>query len=431
MIRPDDIIAAVGGKVFAGTDHAYYQPGRIEDRTQPIFTRGTPAWVRYGRARWAESCPSHPRWGRRASELNGEAREELVLILEDEVTQIVAETNNISTGSTAWTFVNAEATTGVALPSPFDGFPDVNPITKVTGDIVNGFYQTIVSTGLTALQMIGRNYNHTLDDEGSFGLVDQGGSGPSYRLRVNFRSGEVTRIATANVGWRESGSEYLGDGWWRYWMSADISAYTGTPRLEVRLERTSTNTAGSGFYPAYVGAEVGAFVHSALPSTSSTGATKAAESIRIPGIVGAGAGALTYYQESIAIDAPGDGSKPQLVGTGEYFGVVTGWTDGPQTFVGGAVYQRGGRLVFVGSTSPTVRPRDLKEEVASISTDGFLTYEISVNRGPIYRVRSTDAILPVFQRGQAKLDLESDQETVVAILARGSHSLEAFRGVYP
>jgi len=435
MIRPDEVVAAIGGKVMEKQGHPFFQGGRVSQGTAGEFSRAGSAWVRYGLEQYAVVSSGFPRWGRYDGIPRlGEDRKNLVFVLEDEVTQLVGETNNPGS-TTSWTLVGCEvSTTSPALPSPFSGFSDLFPIVKTDGQTNRGFYQLISASSFCGIQMIGRNFNQALGQEGSFSLVDQGGSGFTYRLRLNFLTGETQRVSSGNSGWRESGSENLGNGWWRYWLSADLSGYTGTPRLEVRLERTSSTTVGIGFYPAYVGAEASRFIHQPLPSTElSTAAsvvTKPAETYRLSGIRGASAGPLSLYTKAVTLDRPGEGAAPTLSTSGEFFALAKGWEDGARKYVGGAVFQQDGRIITAASTAPVVAPRDIKEEVARVSTGGFLTYEVSVNGGKVYRVTSTDAIPPTRKVALPRFDLAGDQENVVAILARGNHRLEAFRGFF-
>lgn len=76
------------------------------------------------------------------------------------------------------------------------------------------------------------------DDETALAIADQGGTQGEHRITCELLSG-ATSVDTGSV--TTHGSHIGGDGWRRFWIVKDISAFTGDPRMKIYVNRQATN----------------------------------------------------------------------------------------------------------------------------------------------------------------------------------------------
>ena len=437
MIRPDEILLAAGGRIMDRLGGPVLQSGRVERVTNSTFSRASVAWARVQRNKWLEVPAGVPRW-----EYDEGGRLALTLESTNAPANLLLDSANITDASASWTATSTETTftgAGVSMlqgktprlfllngsttaPSVYQdialdaGWASLSAIVEESG-FSTGFGMRLTNLGSTAVVC-----DAALAWDGTLTVTrsTEGGASTDFPLR--------SRVE--NLGYGPNGGRA-----YRATVSAPLAA-SGTIRsalFGVGLSATpSTSVRGTYLHHAQLTQQQGGGARVMVNPGSTTTVTRSPESFTIPKVNAAG-GAMTIYNESRALAQPGVGGMPTL-STDSVTGrlaLAKGWTStGGKVYVGGAVYQRGARIVVVGSTGPAYNPGARIEEVVSISSGGVLSYEVAVEGGAVYKASSTERYVPSPRASIPKYILDSDQQVLVSVIARGAHSLEEFRSLF-
>lgn len=443
MIRPDEIVTAVGGKVMEGSGVAYLQNARIGQDGLSTFTRASAAWVRSQRAKWTQVPSGTPRYG----VVNVDGTYRLGLTLESSggngfrFSSVISSTAATSTGDAVWvgasSLSTADTIVSTGVVSMLEGQSawlfrsgggssehglyqdEPGPSTQWVG--MSAIVERLDSTGF-AMRLAGSTtgvaiVDGALDWDGNFVATLSSGAStvaPAY--------GHVVGLGTGPNGGRA----------YRVTMSAQL----GTPGQNLRATIFPVGTAAStrATYLHHVQFSSLPGQREVMVRPSTAAALRAGETLKVPAVNLAG-GPMTLYQENILYGRAGAGAGPPVTSTNPdavFLALAKGWeSTGGSKFVGGGIYNRKGESVSVGSTGEGLPAGARVEQLVSISSAGLLTHQVRVNGGKVYTSRSTDTLTPEQQSTIPSYTFAKDQVLLVNVLARGVHQLDDFRSLFP
>lgn len=440
MIRPDEIVTAVGGRVMEGAGVEYLQNARIGQDNPSSFVRGGPAWTRQQRDRWVQVSSQQPRYG--LVRVKGELR--LALTLESSggnalrFSSVISSTVASSTGAAIWVKTSTADVISTGAASMLQG-QNAFTFRNGGGSTGHGIYQdmttptsrwAVLSAMVEELDSTGFSMrlegstsgtqvmNGQLGWDGTFTAT--GSTGASTLAPVY---GQVERLGLGPNGGRA----------YRVTMGARLESLANMDlRATLFPAGTVASTRATYLHHAQFTDKPGGREVMVRPSTAA--AIRPGERLRLLGVNMPG-GAMTMYQETIAYDRPGGGAQPVALSSDAsaiFFAIARGWesTDG-KNYVGGAIYNRDGTAVVVGSTQGTYQPGQRLEQLARLSTDGILTYQVRVDGGPVYTAVSTGSLVPEHPARVPSYAFEHDQVLLLNVLARGAHKLDDFRALFP
>lgn len=429
MIRPDEILTAVGGKLMESIGVDRLQNGRVGQDQLSSFTRSTKAWARVKRNLWAQVSTNAPRY--ELVTLRGQLR--LALTIESSGLNAFRFSDAISpNASTLWVPTSTSDTFATGHVSMLQG-RTARRFTNAGGSTGHGIYQdaAALSTAWATLSAMVEEGTSTgfafrIRDQTSSAVVahgamgwdgvltatrsTEGGASTSFPVR-----GKVERLGIGPNGGRA----------YRVSMSARLTTPGGTVRGILYPSGTSTNTGRTYLHHAQLNRSGPSRV---MVRTSTSLAARGAESLKLAQLNVAG-GPLTMYQESI-LDTYPEGGAP-LTSTAPFLGLIRGWQSTDGTFWGGGVYGRNESIVFAGSTAPSFQPGQRVEQLLSLSTDGRMRFAMRVDGGPVTEVLSTALLPPAPQSEIPTYTVGEDQLLLLNVLARGVHTLDDFKGLLP
>jgi len=436
MIRPDEIVTALGGRVMEGMGVPFLQQGRIGQDSLSSFARSSKAWARVGPAKWAELSTNVARY--ELHELAGELH--LALTLESSGTNLLGHSAAMSSTLASW----GAGSTGEAYSAATSVIQGQSAYMFTGGALSTagkaGLYQDVtVSSTWVALSAIveqrdaapfafriglAASTSYIVSGELGWGgdLTVSRGVGASTTVPAR---GHVERLGTGPNGGRA----------YRVGISALMAASTAaTQRVEIFPTNNSTTT-GQRTYLHHAQLSQFPHVRRVMVSTSSSPATREGETLTLPSVAVPG-GPLSLYQELILYDRPGGGSGTEplasTAGTATRMELVRGWTSTDGTkYVAGGSFENRGLFAWAGSTGAGMVPGQRLEEALSLSTAGQLKYQYRLDGGTVYTAVSTGVVYPVSRTNQApSYAVDNNQMILASVIARGVHSLEDFSGLF-
>lgn len=437
MIRPDDIVTAVGGRVMEGAGVPFLQNGRIGQDNLSSFTRTTRAWTRVQRAKWAQVSTDTPRYG--LVNVGGEYR--LGLVLESSGTNAFRLSGNL-TGSSGGPWIPLSTLGGrSSAPSVLEGREAVKFSRPASSTANYGVYQDLTTPSTRWA---------------SFSVTAEEGSTAPLQLRIRNQSSSAV-AADLSLAW---------DGTVTATRSTEGGASTLAPvlglveplgfgpnggrayRATLSLRLPGNHNLRCTVFPCGVAASTGltvCYLHHAQfddrsgPREVNVGLNstavfqRGAESLKIPAVNMPG-GAMTLYQENVLRERPGSGTAAPAASTDAtavFLALAKGWSSTAGDFIGGGQYARGGESIVAGATGQGLTPGDRVEQLVSVSTGGQLVYQVRVNGGKVFRASSPTTLTPAQQSKQPSYTLAQDQVLLLSVLARGVHDLDDFTSLFP
>lgn len=440
MIRPDEIVTAVGGRVMQGAGVEYLQNSRVGRENPASFTRASAAWVRAQRNKWVQVSSGVPRYGQ--VKVSGELI--LGLTLESSgrnelrFSSVLSSTVRTSTGAAVWigssslSTADSFSSTGVSMlegetavlfrnggGSSEHGIYQDPTVTPSQWAVLSGMVERRDSTGFA--MRVERSTDGVavmegvLDWSGEFTATLSSGGNPSFPV--------YTQVHGLGIG-PNGGRSY------RVSMGARVAVAGRALRATLFPAGLAASTRATYLHHAQFTDIAGGRELMVRPTTAA--ANRAADQMKVPAVNTPG-GAMSLYQESVLSDRPGIGGEPTTSTDplAVFLALARGWTstDGPR-FVGGGIYNREGDSVVAGSTGKGIQPGDHVEQLVSISTNGRLTYQVRVSDGPVFTARSTGTLRPEQQAAIPSYTFSNDQVLLLNVLARGVHDLDDFRSFF-
>ena len=439
MIRPDEIVTAVGGRVMEAAGVPYLQNGRIGQDNLPTFTRASVAWQRTRTNRWAQLSTETARW--RPVEVNGALTLGLTLeqALENQLRySSVFSSTTSSTSVTAWVNATTSPDTVSSAPSMLTG-EVARRFLNAGGSTGHGLYQDAVaaSTDYVFMSAIVERDNSTgvalrLRDQGSSNVIMDGAFSwdGAMAATLSTQAGGTLPLSFAeNLGWGPNGGRA-----YRIGMGAKLASGGGTIRATVFPTGTGASTGVAATWVHHVQLTATPGIQDVVVRSSTALAAQALETFTIPAVNVPG-GPVTLYQEHLHPGRAGTAGAPTTStdATETFLALARGWTStGGAVYAGGGIYNRTGRSVVAGSSAPVAITAGARvEELVAISTSGELKYQVRVDGGAVATAFSTGRLGPGVRTVIPDYTLTMDQVVLLSVLARGVHDLDDFTSLFP